>query len=177
MKKSDLAVEPLVDDILQTVSPTARKRSVVVMADVEKGLPRLYADPTRLRQILLNLTDNALKFSPEGSKVRIVARATSLRVGGDDEDGVALFRSTQPAVEFRVADEGIGIPEEERGKVFDAFYQVDSSSTRQVGGTGLGLSIVKRLVEGHGGRVHIEANQPRGAVFVVVIPCRRATLS
>jgi signal transduction histidine kinase len=61
--------------------------------------------------------------------------------------------------------------------VFDAFYQVDSSSTREQGGTGLGLSIVKRLVEGHDGSVRVEANTPHGAVFVVAIPCRRATLA
>jgi signal transduction histidine kinase len=83
----------------------------------------------------------------------------------------------QPAIEVRVADTGIGLPDHEKTKVFDAFYQVDSSSTRQVGGTGLGLSIVKRLVEAHDGRVFIEDNRPKGSIFVVIIPCRRSTLS
>jgi two-component system phosphate regulon sensor histidine kinase PhoR len=94
----------------------------------------------------------------------------------DEEGGLVLLRSKQPAVEIRVADTGIGIPDSEKSKVFDAFYQVDSRATRQVGGTGLGLSIVKRLVEGHDGRVWVEDNEPQGAVFVVTIPCRRATL-
>jgi two-component system phosphate regulon sensor histidine kinase PhoR len=76
-----------------------------------------------------------------------------------------------------VTDTGIGITDAEKAKVFDPFYQVDSGSTRQVGGTGLGLSIVKRLVDGHGGRVRIEDNQPRGASFVVAIPCRRGTVA
>jgi signal transduction histidine kinase len=76
----------------------------------------------------------------------------------------------EKSVRVRVRDTGIGIPAHERPKVFDPFYQVDSSSTREYGGTGLGLSIVKRLVEGHGGTVSIEANEPTGAVFVVVLP-------
>ena len=68
---------------------------------------------------------------------------------------------------MRVVDTGIGIPARERAKVFDPFYQVDSSSTREYGGTGLGLSIVKRLVEAHGGSIRIEDNEPHGTVFVV----------
>jgi signal transduction histidine kinase len=79
----------------------------------------------------------------------------------------------RPMIEVRISDSGIGIPESERSRVFDAFYQVDSSSTREQGGTGLGLSIVKRLVDAHDGTVHIESNAPRGTVFVVRVPCKR----
>jgi signal transduction histidine kinase len=91
-------------------------------------------------------------------------------VGGDDEDGLALLAPTRFQIEVRVADTGIGIPPKEREKVFDPFYQVDSSSTREYGGTGLGLSIVKRLVEAHGGTIRIEENAPKGTVFVVSLP-------
>jgi two-component system sensor histidine kinase BarA len=178
MRRTDVAVDALVADVVQTVSPTARKRGVNVVSEVDAALPKLWADPTRLRQVLLNLTDNALKFTPPGGTVLIGARATSIDVAPPDDDGgIVLLRSKQTAVELRVSDTGIGIPDGEKQKVFDAFYQVDSSSTRQVGGTGLGLSIVKRLVEGHDGRIAIKDNQPSGAVFVVTIPCRRATLS
>ena len=96
--------------------------------------------------------------------------------GAGEDGGLVLLGAQRTAVEFRVADTGIGIPESERSRVFDAFYQVDSSSTREQGGTGLGLSIVKRLVDGHDGTVHVEANQPQGTVFVVCIPLKRATL-
>ena len=88
----------------------------------------------------------------------------------DDGDGLTLLAPTRARLEVSVADTGIGIPEREREKVFDAFYQVDSSSTREYGGTGLGLSIVKRLVEAHGGTIRIEDNVPRGTVFVVSLP-------
>ena len=74
-----------------------------------------------------------------------------------------------------MVDTGIGIPEEERDKVFDPFYQVDSSSTREYGGTGLGLSIVKRLVEAHQGSIHVEDNEPHGAVFVITLPAARTS--
>jgi signal transduction histidine kinase len=92
-------------------------------------------------------------------------------------DAHILFSPRRVAVEIRVGDTGPGIAEHERVRVFDAFYQIDSSSTREQGGTGLGLSIVKRLVEAHDGTVHVEDNSPQGAVFVVVLPCRRATLA
>jgi two-component system sensor histidine kinase BarA len=178
MRRSEVAIDALVADVVQTVSPTARKRGVNLASEVDGALPRLWADPTRLRQVLLNLTDNALKFTPPNGTVTISARATSVDVAPpDDEGGVVLLRSKQAAIELRVSDTGIGIPDEEKLKVFDAFYQVDSSSTRQVGGTGLGLSIVKRLVEGHDGRIGIQDNKPSGAIFVVTLPCRRATLS
>jgi signal transduction histidine kinase len=97
----------------------------------------------------------------------------------DDGDGagLVLLATKQAAVALSVTDTGIGVPDEEKQRVFDPFYQVDSSSTRQAGGTGLGLSIVKRLVDAHEGTVRIENNRPQGARFVVTIPCRRSTLS
>ncbi len=178
IRKSDVAVDQLISDIMQTVSPAARKRGVFVTSDLDAGLPRLWADSTRLRQIFLNLTDNALKFTPQGGRVVISGKLTTMDVEPDDEEGgLVLLPRKQPAIEVRVADTGIGLPDNEKTKVFDAFYQVDSSSTRQVGGTGLGLSIVKRLVEAHDGRVFIEDNHPKGCIFVVIIPCRRSTLS
>ena len=129
------------------------------------------ADPERLRQVFINLVDNAVKFTPNGGTVTLRARTVDGGAADDDDDaGFALMAHSRQSVEVRVVDSGIGIPPRERGKVFDAFYQVDSSSTREYGGTGLGLSIVKRLVEAHGGTIGIEENHPRGAVFVVTLP-------
>lgn len=79
----------------------------------------------------------------------------------------------RPAVVLAVADTGIGIGVEDRDRVFDAFYQIDSSSTREAGGTGLGLSIVKRLVEAHDGMIDIVGNEPQGTVFLVTLPSKR----
>jgi two-component system, NarL family, sensor histidine kinase BarA len=88
----------------------------------------------------------------------------------DGEFGFALLSTKVRFLEVRVADTGLGIPEAERTKIFDAFYQVDSSSTREYGGTGLGLAIVKRVVNAHGGDVFVDANEPQGSVFVVRLP-------
>jgi two-component system phosphate regulon sensor histidine kinase PhoR len=131
-----------------------------------------------MRQILLNLTENAVKFTPSGGIVTVSARLSTMDAeGGGEDGGLVLLNTKRTAIEFRVTDTGIGIPESERARVFDAFYQVDSSSTREQGGTGLGLSIVKRLVDGHDGQVRVDVNRPNGTVFVVQIPLRRATMS
>jgi signal transduction histidine kinase len=164
-----MPIGPVVGEVVSTLTPTARKKGVKLEADVGEGLAQLRGDPERLRQVFLNLTENAIKFTPAAGTVTLRARM----VGGDaddDEEGLALLAPTRARLEVRVLDTGIGIPPREREKVFDAFYQVDSSSTREYGGTGLGLSIVKRLVEAHGGSIAIEDNDPKGTVFVVTLP-------
>lgn len=177
LRRGTLDVAPLVKDVVQTMAPHAKKKGIVLQADVEAGLPALWADGERLRQVLLNLIENAIKFTPTAGSVRVSAKLASMAAAsGADEGGLVLLGAQRTAVEFRIADSGIGIAESERGRVFDAFYQVDSSSTREQGGTGLGLSIVKRLVEGHDGAVRVEPNEPAGTVFVVAIPLKRSTL-
>ncbi len=178
MRKRNVDVAPLVEDVAATLQPAARKKGVELNVDIDGPLTGLWGDPDRLRQVLLNLSENALKFTPQGGQVTLLARNTSMEAAADQEAaGFVLLGTRRPAVELRVADTGIGIPNSERVRVFDAFYQVDSSSTREQGGTGLGLSIVKRLVEAHDGTVRIEDNTPKGTVFVVTIPCRRATIA
>ena len=177
LRRKQTPVSPMVHDVVATVTPTARKKNVGLEAKVEPGLPELWADAERMRQVLLNLTENAVKFTPKGGTVTVSARLSSMDAEGGEDGGLVLLNTKRASIEFRVADTGIGIPEGERERVFDAFYQVDSSSTREQGGTGLGLSIVKRLVDGHDGQIRVENNQPNGAVFVVLIPLRRATMS
>jgi signal transduction histidine kinase len=179
MKRRSVDVSVLVKDVAETLAPQAHKAGVRLAVEIEDALPDLYADPTRLRQVLLNLTENALKFTPVDGTVTLGAEASTIAPVVDDTEGagLVLLATRQAAVALSVADTGIGMPDEEKSRVFDPFYQVDSSSTRQVGGTGLGLSIVKRLVDAHEGNVRIEDNPPAGARFVVTLPCRRSTLS
>jgi signal transduction histidine kinase len=170
-KMRAISIEPVIGEVVSTLTPTARKKSVSLDLKVDKGLAPLRGDPERLRQVFLNLTENALKFTPAGGSVTLSAKMVAGEVGDEDDDaGLALLAPTRRRLEVGVADTGIGIPAREREKVFDAFYQVDSSSTREYGGTGLGLSIVKRLVEVHGGSIRIEDNQPKGTVFIVSLP-------
>jgi two-component system sensor histidine kinase BarA len=164
-------MQSVLAEVSSTMAPTARKKDVSVELDVPADLPELRGDGERLRQVFLNLVENALKFTPAGGTVRMSARLVDWDASDpEDDEGLALLAPTRRLLEVRVSDTGIGIPPAERAKVFDPFYQVDSSSTRQYGGTGLGLSIVKRLVSAHGGTVRIEDNVPKGTVFVVSLP-------
>lgn len=174
LRKSHMQLGDVVHDVVATLAPQARKKGVDLTVEVEDALPELWADADRLRQVLLNLSENAIKFTPSGGAVRVSAASIWLdaeTAGGPGS--VLLLPARRRGVEVRVADTGIGIQEEERSRVFDAFYQVDSSSTREQGGTGLGLSIVKRLVDAHEGSIRIEENEGgRGTVFVITLPVR-----
>jgi signal transduction histidine kinase len=171
MVMRSVRIHEVLGEVASTLRPTARKKDVRFEVDAPTDLPTLSGDPERLRQVFLNLVENAIKFTPPGGLVTMRARADESGVGGSlDEAGLALLAPTRAGVEVRVSDTGIGIPARERSKVFDAFYQVDSSSTREHGGTGLGLSIVKRLLSAHSGTVRIEDNHPKGTTFVVSLP-------
>lgn len=161
----------LAEQVVSTLTPAARKRGVTLTAEVQGDVPLLFADGDRLRQVLTNLSENALKFTPEGGMVTI--EVAPVMLSGEDLGGVggALMAPAQrPAIRYVVRDTGIGIPEDKRTRVFDAFYQVDNSSTREVGGTGLGLSIVKRLVDAHDGKIVVLGNEPQGTAVVVTLP-------
>ena len=170
----DTRIEPILADVVSTMTPAALKKGVrlELRLDREEELPGLRADSERLRQVLVNLVDNAIKFTPSGGEVTLRADVASIDDAGSEvfQDGLSVLAPTQLPVEIRVADTGIGIPPAERKRVFDAFYQVDSSSTREHGGAGLGLAIVKRLVDAHAGSVRIEDGAHRGTVFVVSLP-------
>ncbi|WP_437798549.1 ATP-binding protein [Sorangium sp. So ce693] len=166
--RTEVAVGPVLVEAASTIAPAASKKGVELRIQAEDDLPPVLGDGDRLRQVFINLVENAVKFTEAGGEVLLVARAVSEDM--DDLPGLVLVAPLQQAVEVRVVDTGIGIPAGERLKVFDPFYQIDQSSTREHGGTGLGLSIVKRLVEAHSGTVRIEPNEPRGTVFVVKLP-------
>jgi two-component system sensor histidine kinase BarA len=169
-----LPIGEVLADTVTTLTPTAMKKGVTISFEAPPDLPLVLGDAERLRQVFLNLADNSLKFTPPGGYVRLVARTAFQESEG--ESGLILVAPLRQVVEVRVIDTGVGIAEEERGKVFDAFYQIDQSSTREYGGAGLGLAIVKRLVEAHQGTIHVEGNEPEGAIFVVQIPAGRPSV-
>jgi len=117
-------------------------------------LPKVTCDPDKIRQVITNLLSNAIKFSPDGSEIELSCR---------DEKDCFLFCCR---------DQGIGLSAEELGKVFEKFYQVDSSATRRYGGAGLGLSIVKEIIQLHGGRIWVESEDGRGCSFFFTLPKR-----
>jgi two-component system, NarL family, sensor histidine kinase BarA len=170
-------IEVVLGEVVSTLTPTARKKGVRLQLDLGRSLAELRGDPERLRQVFLNLVENAIKFTPVDGSVTLRARMVADESGDGQDDGLSLLAPTRARLEVRVEDTGIGIPARERERVFDPFYQIDSSSTREYGGTGLGLSIVKRLVEGHSGTIRIEDNTPRGTTFVVSLPQAMPTVA
>jgi PAS domain S-box-containing protein len=126
--------------------------TVQLAVDTEPGLPPVAADPDKLRQVLTNLVDNAIKYSPDGGRVE-----------------VGITRRDH-AVRFRVADRGLGIPLGEQRRIFDKFYRVDPNLTRGVGGTGLGLYICRELVRRMNGTITVESREGEGSSFSFELP-------
>jgi two-component system phosphate regulon sensor histidine kinase PhoR len=134
---------------MQTTLGARRQAIRVAIGDAAAVVP---ADPTKLHDVLLNLMENASKYSPEGGAIDVTSERT---------DGT---------IAIRVADRGPGIPEVDLTRVFERFYRVDRSRARDPGGTGLGLSIVRHLVELHGGTVVAANRDGGGAIFSVMLP-------
>ena len=146
-------LEDLIEDCLRLFGATANKQGIELMGGVDPDVPRkLKGDPTRLRQILINLLGNAFKFTNKGHIVLEVCRA---------ED----YTDEQPRLLFAIQDTGIGIARSAQTHLFDSFNQEDTSTTRQYGGTGLGLAICKSLAELMGGTIGVESEKGRGARF------------
>ena len=158
MHPVDVELREELDEIVTLLTPRASARSLVLAATVDPAVPsRVMGDPVRLRQVLLNLVSNALKFTETGS-VRIdVALAPGQPPVDPDRDDVLLH--------FQVIDTGVGIAPEDQARIFEAFTQVDGSSTRRHGGTGLGLAIAARLVAMMGGHLRVESRPGAGSIF------------
>ncbi|MBN1119714.1 MAG: GAF domain-containing protein [Anaerolineae bacterium] len=154
-----IGLDEIVDGVISTGRGLVKDRPVQIYKEVEDNLPQVYGDPVRIRQVLLNLVSNAAKFTNEGS---ITVRA--VRKSYDPGTG------QPPHVQVSVIDTGIGIAEEDMYKLFEAFSQVDGSTTRQVGGTGLGLTISKEFIEMHGGTIWVDSEVEVGSTFHFTIP-------
>jgi signal transduction histidine kinase len=129
-----------------------RRRALRFALRLPPDLPSLVCDPDKLRQVFANLIGNALKFSPDGGEIEV----------GAENRGEEIL--------FTCRDTGIGIPDAERERIFEKFYQVDSSATRRFGGAGLGLSIVREIVLLHGGQIWVESTPGSGSTFFISLP-------
>jgi len=144
-----VALPPLVEQVLAEMQP--RVRGHTLSADVPADLPEVWADERRVRQVLHNLIENALKYSGSGE---VAVRA----------------RREGEVVHLSVSDQGIGIRADQLERIFERFYQVDGAATRRAGGVGLGLSICKGIVEAHGGRIWVESTPGAGSTFHFTLP-------
>ena len=138
--------------------------------------PWIVGDVTRLRQVLVNLINNAVKFTPSGSISVEIRRATREPVPLGFDPGI-VPDPTKPMLEFTVRDTGIGIPPDRLDRLFKAFSQVDSSTTRKYGGTGLGLAICQRLTQLMGGDIRVESTPGQGSAFIFTLQTEAAPVA
>jgi len=141
---------------VETMRPRLQQGNLRLDLHLPADLPEVKADPRRLREILQNLLDNAMQYTPAGGRIWVEAASAN----GGDADQVIVT----------VGDTGIGIPQAEQQRIFERFYRVDAARSREAGGTGLGLAITKHLVESHGGRIWVESEVGTGSKFSFSLP-------
>ena len=158
LEKMDFDLQDVVESTLEILAGGAQAKGVELLGGVDPGVEtRLHSDPGRLRQVLTNLVGNGIKFTRKGE--------VALRVRRDVEDTPEVAH-----LRFEVIDSGIGISKEAQARLFQAFEQADSSTTRKFGGTGLGLAISRQLVEQMGGRIGVNSELSKGTTFWFTVP-------
>ncbi len=140
-------VQALVNGCVETARFKAETKGLRILVDLPDGLPPVWGDGAQLGEVLQNLLDNALQYTPSGGQIVVSAR------------------SNGHEITFTVSDTGIGIPESELERIFERFYRVDAARSREAGGTGLGLAIARHIVDAHGGRIWVESVVGQGSKF------------
>lgn len=153
LTREEIDLAELTAETIEKLRPQAERKEIVPEIRIPPGLPRVPAHRDMLGQALMNLLENAIKYTQSGGSVWVEAR----RVAGE-------------YVEICVADNGPGIPSEHLPRLFERFYRVDKARSRSEGGTGLGLSIVRHIVQRHGGSVRVESRLGKGSRFIVTLP-------
>ncbi|ATX82375.1 diguanylate cyclase (GGDEF) domain-containing protein [Mariprofundus ferrinatatus] len=163
LKLEKVSVATLFEEIMLVLEGYATKENVTLNLQCDAGLPDIFLDRTKFKQILYNICSNAIKFSPEGGEVTIVVNFDKASfISGEEE----LYASLSIAV----YDQGIGISPEDQKIIFNPFEQVDGSHSRNFEGTGLGLTLTKQLIEMHGGTITVESAVGQGSCFTFTLP-------
>ena len=147
-----IPVNAFIESCMETAQPRAREKDLRLSVNQGPNLPDIAGDRRRLTEVLQNLLDNAIQYTPAGGQIMVSASANGSEVV------------------FTVSDTGIGIPQGEQPRIFERFYRVDPARSREAGGTGLGLSIAKHIVEAHGGRLSVESEIGLGSKFSFAVP-------
>ena len=156
LRLGTVTVAAVVEDALQILGEAARRKGVRLRAEIDPRVPPAHADGDRLRQVLINLVDNGIKYTPAGGRVTVCVRP-----GNGSGAGM---------VDLAVEDSGVGVPAHDLPRLTERFFRVDKARSRELGGTGLGLAIVKHIVQGHGGALHIASSVGQGTTVRVVLP-------
>ncbi len=152
-KKEEMQLEELVDKVAEEYKPyLEKKKAKLLVTKPEKSLPKVDVDPEKIRQVVIILLDNAIKYSPEGSEIKI-------KIEQKDKE-----------ILYSTSDQGVGVPKKQQEKVFSRFFRADNVSQKP--GTGLGLYLAKGLVEAHGGKIWFESEEDKGTTFYFTLPCK-----
>lgn len=158
--KKPFNLKEIIDDVCDLNSHSAKEKAVVVRAEIEEGTPLyLEGDPVRIRQVVMNLVGNAIKFTQQGE--------VNMEVGYDEID------QERYNLIIEISDTGIGIPKDRIEQIFEDFEQADDSIARQYGGTGLGLTICKNLIDMMDGYIEVESDEGKGASFTITLPLKK----
>jgi signal transduction histidine kinase len=152
LRRAEVVLRPLVSRVLSEIEVTRARGDIELAQEVPEDLPPVFADAERVHQVLFNLLDNAVRFTPAGGRIRVTA---SRRNG---------------AVDVAVTDTGPGIAPEHLPRLFERFYRIDTARSRDEGGTGIGLAIARSVVEAHGGRIWAESEPGKGSTFTFELP-------
>ena len=151
------------------VRPQADAKELQIEKAISESVQPIAGDAQKLRRVVTNLLANAVKFTPQGGRIALRADVVDDTPPGDER--MDIFEPERNRfLRLEVEDTGIGIPEDKLERIFDSFFQVDSSSTRQFSGTGLGLSIVRNWVRMHEGRIDVRSQPGAGTTFTVKLP-------
>ncbi len=153
---ADMSISALLGEQVKRLLPLARENGIEINLSAREDI-HVIGDQTKLQQVIYNVIDNAIKYTPRGGEVTITQT-----------------RANRRAI-IRIADTGIGIPASDLPHIFDRFYRVDKARSRATGGTGLGLSIVKQIVQAHGGTINAESVEGKGTTFIIELPIQAAT--
>lgn len=158
LTRESTVLQTLVNAALEELELTARDAGVILAADIPADFPTLFVDAVRLQQVLRNLLNNALRFTPAGGRVTLTARLLPAKQGGQ-----------QKTAEIHVRDTGCGIAQQYHERIFERFFQVPRLEGGRASGQGLGLAIIKMIVELHGGHVWVESVPGEGSVFIFTL--------
>ena len=152
IKYEEFLISGSLKEVQDVIMGMAKKKKITVKLQLAENVGMVTADRTKFKQVLFNLLSNAIKFTPENGKIIIE--------GAINKNELLIS----------VTDTGIGIKEEYQVDIFDEFYQIDGSQTREYEGTGLGLALTKRIIDLHGGRIWVESEENKGSKFLFTLP-------